>query len=112
MKTPILLTLTRFPKLKYDTQGNPTNLFEQEAIVVHPNDVEEFGQQFVRGRKGSKLVAQVKGEVWEAIRGNNTEFFAAFDKIKKPFWWFRSSFDTTKWFSAENRVKTWEAAWK
>jgi hypothetical protein len=101
MKTPINLTLTRFP-----------NLFEQEAIVVHPSEVEEFGQQFVRGRKGSKLVAQVKGEVWEVIRGNNTEFFAAFDKVKKPFWWFASALDTTKWFTPENRVTTWEAAWK
>ena len=112
MKTPILLTLTRFAKVAYDQKGNPTNLSEQQSIVVHPNDIEEFGQLFIKGRKGSRLVAQVKGEIWEVIRGNNTEFFEQFDKVKKGFWWPRSAYEGVKQFSPENRVITWEAAWK
>lgn len=109
----IKLTLTRFAKLQYDSAGNATNRHQQERIVVAPETVEQFGQLFRRGRRGSRLVAQVNGEIWEAIRGNNESFFERFDKVKKPFWRLRAvvshGWETVKLFSADDKATLLEA---
>jgi hypothetical protein len=105
-KTPISLFLTRV------ISENPAlSTVKCEVAIVHPNETSNFGQEFVSGKKGSRLIAEYKGETWEVIRGNNTHFFKNYDKIKKAFWWPKRR-EGTYWFCDAGRVNAWSAAWK
>lgn len=105
-KKPIFLSLTR------GTLGNAElSVVKTEVAIVHPNDTEGFGQLFISGKKGSRLVVKYKGETWEMTRENNTAFFKAYDKVRGNFWWPKRR-EGCYWFDDAGRVNAWSAAWE
>lgn len=105
-KSPICLFLTRcFP------ENTAQSTCKTLAVIAHPNETEAFGQEFILGKKGSRFIVKFKGEVWEASRKNNTEFFKRYDKIKGAFWWPKRK-EGVYWFDDIGRVNAWGAMWK
>ena len=105
-KKPISLFLTR------GTMGAAElSVVKTEVVIVHPNETDGFGQLFICGKKGSRMVVRHKGKTWEMTRENNTDFFKQYDKIKAAFWWPKRR-EGVYWFDDAGRVNAWSAAWK
>jgi hypothetical protein len=104
-KNPILLTLTR-----YTATDMSLSTGKEEVVVVHPNQLEAFGQQFTQGKKGSIAIVRYNEKVWQLVRGNNTAFFKAYDKVRGNFWWPKRR-EGIYWFDDAGRVNAWSAMW-
>jgi hypothetical protein len=104
-KQPILLTLT-----KYIATDIALGLGEETATIAHPNEIEAFGQEFAIGKRGACAIVRYKGTVWQLLRGNNTEFFKAYDKVRGNFWWPKRR-EGIYWFDDAGRVNAWSAMW-